>query len=167
VRVGREQQLLIVLAVDIGQRGRQVLEQGDGHRAAADEGARLAAREHFAFDEEFAILGFEAGGFEEAADGGVVAHIEDAGDARAGFAGADHLGEGASAEEKTEGVDDDGFAAAGFSGQQVQAAVESDAEALDDRVVFDGEFSDHVQIIANGALKHFFSLLFDRRFRLQ
>ena len=81
--------------------------------------------------------------------------------------GADHIGRRPAAEQQAQGVDDDRLAAAGFSGQQVQAAVESNAEALDDRVVFDGEFGDHVQIIANRTLKHFFPLLFDSRFRVQ
>ena len=58
--------------------------------------------------------------------------------------GADHFGRRAAAEQQAQGVDDDRLAAAGFAGQQVQPAVKANAEALDDRVVFDGEFGDHV-----------------------
>ena len=143
LRIGRKQKLLIVLSVDIGQPGREILQQRHRHRAAADEGARLAAGQNLALDEQLAILDLEAGGLQQPADGGLVADVEDAGHARAGFAGADHVGRGAAAQQQAEGIHHDGFAAAGFAGQQIEPGVEADAQALDHGVVFDHQLQQH------------------------
>ena len=48
------------------------------------------------------------------------------------------IGGGATAEQETQGIDYDRLAAPGFAGQQVQTAVESNADSLDDGVIFDG-----------------------------
>ena len=95
LRFGRKQKLLIVLSVDIGQVRRQIFQQRYRHRAAADEGARFAAGQDLALDQQFAVFDLEAGGFEQRAGWRRVAHVEDAGHAAARFAGADHVGRGA------------------------------------------------------------------------
>src|ERR1035438_2714982 len=102
---GRKEKLLVVLAVDIGEKRGEILEQRDGHGTAADEGARFSAGQDFALDEQLAVVAFDAGGFEQAADGLAVADVEDSGDAGARFAGADHFGGGAGAEQQAEGID--------------------------------------------------------------
>jgi len=121
---GGKEKLLIVLAVDVGEQGGEFPEQGSRHRPAADKGARFAAGEDFALDEQLSVFGFEAGGVEQAADRALVAHFEDTGHASAGFAGANHVGGCAPAEQEAQGVDDDRLAAARLAGQQVQAGVE-------------------------------------------
>ena len=123
--------------------GRQILEQRHGHRTAADERARFPAGQDLAFDQQFAILDFEPGGFQQAAHGCLVAHIEDAGHARAGFPGADHLRRSAPAQQQAERVHDDGFPAAGLAGQQIQPRVKMDAQALHHRVILDHQLEQH------------------------
>ena len=83
LRVGRKQKLLIVLSVDIAQQRRQIAQQRDGHGTAAQEGARLAARQDLALDQQLAILDGEARRIEQRAHVGAVAHVEDARHARA------------------------------------------------------------------------------------
>ncbi|MEI9977087.1 MAG: hypothetical protein WDO73_36575 [Ignavibacteriota bacterium] len=51
--VGDKEELLIVLAVNVTQMGRQILEEGDGDRPAADERARFSAGQDFAFHQQF------------------------------------------------------------------------------------------------------------------
>ncbi len=137
-----EKQLLIVLAVDIRQIRAEIAEQRGGHGAAAQEGAGLAACQNFALHQQLAVFDFDAGGLQQAADGAVL-HLEGACHAGARSAGAHHVSGSARAEEQAEGVDDDGFAAAGLTGKEVEAVVELDAEALDDGQIFDHEFEEH------------------------
>ena len=132
-----------MLPVNIAQVRRQILEQRHRHRTAADEGARLSAGQDFALHQQFAVLHFEARGLEQAADGGMVPHIEDAGHARARFAGAHHVGGCAPAQQQAQRVHHDGFSAAGFAGQQVESAVELDAQALDHGVVLHHQLLQH------------------------
>ena len=108
-----------MLPVDIGQVRGEFLQQRSGHGTASHEGPRFAAREDFALDQQLTLLGLETGGLEHAADGGMVSHIEDAGYARAGLAGANCLGRGARAEQKAQSIHDDRLAAAGFACQQI------------------------------------------------
>ena len=132
-----------MLSVDIRQVRRQVFEQGHRHRPAADEGARFAAPQDLALDEQLALLDIEPGGLQQAADGRVIAHIEDAGHARAGFSGADGLRRGAAPQQQAEGVHHQRLAAAGLAGQQVQSGVKADAQALNHGVVFNHQLQQH------------------------
>ena len=151
LRIGREQKLLIVLPVNISQERRQFFQQRNGHRPAADEGARFSAGQDLALDEQLAVFDFQPGGFQQAAHGGLVAHVEDARDSRAGLARADHFGRRAPAQQQAQGVHHDGFAAAGFAGQQIQPRVKMDAQPLHHRVVFNHQLEQHsLPIITSG-----------------
>ena len=48
------------------------------------------------------------------------------------------------AQQQGERVDEDGFSGAGFAGQQVEAGGELHGNVVDDRVVFDPQFQQHV-----------------------
>jgi len=78
LRLGQKQKLLVVLAVDVGQVGRQFLQQARRHRPAAQKRARFAAGQDFALHDQLAVLDIEARGLQQAADGRMVAHVEDA-----------------------------------------------------------------------------------------
>ena len=138
-----EQKLLVVLPVDIGEVRRQILQQRDCHRAAADESPRFPARLDFALDEQLPIFDFETRGLQQAAHGGVVAHVENPGHARARFAGADGLGRGAPAQQQAEGVHHQRLPAACFAGEQIEAGVKPYAQAVHHGVVFDHQFLEH------------------------
>jgi hypothetical protein len=132
-----------VLSVDIAEQGRQIAQQGDRHGTAAEEGARLAARQDLALDQQFAFLDGEARGIEQGAHVGAVAHVEDARHARAGLAGADHFGRSARAQQQAEGIHHDGLAAARLARQQIQPRMEAHPDAIDHGVVFDQQLHKH------------------------
>ena len=69
--------------------------------------------------------------------------LEDAGDD--GFVGAvaDDVGRGFAAHEEGERVDEDGFACAGFAGEEVEAGTERGDGVIDDGVVFSAQFDEH------------------------
>jgi len=143
LRFVREQELLVVLAVDIRQVRRQFAQQRRRHRPAPDEGPALAARQDLAFHQQLAVFNFDARRFQQTTHASLILHIEDAGHTRARFAGADHFGGGAGAQQEAQRVHHDGFAAAGFAGEEVEAGVEVDSQALDYGVVLDHEFQEH------------------------
>ncbi len=150
LRIREKEKLLVVLSVDIGKVRRQALEQRYGNRPAADVGARFAAGQDFAFDQQFAIFDFEAGGSSSGrtAEGSRTSKMP-ATRAR-DLAGADHIGGGAAAQQQAERVHHDGFAAAGFPREQIQAGVKVNAQALDHRVIFDHELEEHPEAIIAG-----------------
>jgi hypothetical protein len=73
----------------------------------------------------------------------VIPHIEDAGHAGARFAGAHHVGRRASAQQQAESVHHDGFSAAGFARQEIEAAVKMNAQALHHGVVLHHQLLQH------------------------
>ena len=141
--VGGEEKLLVVLPVNIAQVRRQFLEQRDRHGTAAEEGARLSSGQNLALHQQLAVLDFEPRGLQQPAYGRMIAHIEDARHAGAGFPGAHHVGGGAASQQQSQGVHYDRFSAAGFPGQQVQATMEADAQALHHGVVFHHQLLQH------------------------
>ena len=143
LRIGREEPLLVVLAVDIAEVLRQLAEQGGGHGTAACEGARLAASQDFAFDQQFAVLDLDAGGLQNRACGGRAGSFEDARNSGALGAGANHFRRGTAAEQQAQGVHDDGFAAACLPREQVEAAVKAHAQPLDDGIVLNYQLDKH------------------------
>ena len=86
----------------------------------------------FGVDAVFFEDGFGAGrGLEDAGDDGLVGAV------------ADHVGGGFAAHEQGERVDEDGFAGAGFAGEQIEAGAERGDGVIDDGVVFSAQFDEH------------------------
>ena len=56
---------------------------------------------------------------------------------------ADNVGGGFAAHEQSQRVDQDGFARAGFAGEQVKAGAEVGDGVIDDSVVFSAQFDEH------------------------
>ena len=56
---------------------------------------------------------------------------------RALGAGSNHFTGGFVTQQQCEGVDENGFSGAGFTGEQIEAGGELDRRIVDDRVVFD------------------------------
>ena len=90
--------LLLVLAVDVAEPGRDLFEQGGGYRAPGGEGAGFAVGEDFAFDEEFVFFEGDAGFLEQGTNGGGFGEVENATDTGAVRAGADEIGRGSATE---------------------------------------------------------------------
>ena len=127
MRGGIEQDLVLVLAVQIDERAGGLAERRAGDERAVDEGPAAPLRRDFAADDHFAAVGL----------------LEDRLDGRGLLAGPDELGAGASADEQSDRADEDGFAGAGFAGQDVEAGREFELESIDDGEVGDAEEPDH------------------------
>ena len=121
--------------------GRELLEDLDGGGLVIDEDAALAGREDFAAKNDFGAFGVDAVGFEDGfgAGGG----LEDAGERGFLSAVADEFSRTFAAEEEGERVDEDGFAGAGFAGEEIEAGPEGGDGVIDDGVVFSAEFDEH------------------------
>ena len=129
--------------MDIGQVRRHILEERRRDRAAADERARFARGQDLALDEQLAILDFEARGFQQAPQTRVIAHVEDAGDARARLPGAHHIGRCAPTEQQPQRVHHDGFPATGLARQEVEPRMKADTQPLNDGVILNHQFQQH------------------------
>ena len=140
---GRKELLLVVLAVDIGQVDGQILEQRGGGRTVADKGARLAAGLNFSLDKKLAVLHLDPGVFEQFGQRRRFGDFEDPRDAGARGARADHFRRRTAAQQQSQRIDHDGFAAAGLAGEQVQAGVKPHTGLFDDRVIFNRELDQH------------------------
>ena len=53
---------------------------------------------------------------------------------------------GFAAHQQSQRVDEDGFARAGFAGQQVEPGAEDGDGVIDDGVVFSAQFDEHVEV---------------------
>ena len=56
---------------------------------------------------------------------------------------ADHLDRGFAAHQQSQCIDEDGFARAGFAGEQVEPRAERGDGVIDDGVVFSAQFDEH------------------------
>ncbi len=129
------------LRVDQRQFGRELLEDRDGGGLVVDEDAALAGGENFAAQDDFGAFGVDAVFFEDGFGAG--RGLEDAGDDGLVRAVADHFGRGFAAHEQGQRVDEDGFAGAGFAGEQIEARAEDGDGVIDDGVVFSAQFDEH------------------------
>jgi hypothetical protein len=73
-------------------------------------------------------------------------HIKNRLDGAAFFAAADERAVGALAEDEVERADDDGFARAGFAGDDVAAGLEFEREIAHQGEIFNAQGRQHVQI---------------------
>ncbi len=131
----------LALGVDQGQLRGKLAEDGDGGRLVVDEDAALAGGENFAAEDDVVAGGVDAVFFEDGL--GVGRGLEDAGDDGLVGAVADDLGGGFAAHEQGQRVDQDGFARAGFAGEQVEPGAEGGDGVIDDGVVFSAQFDEH------------------------
>ena len=132
-----EQVLPVVLAVDIEQQRAQCAQLRRCDRDAADAAGRLALGRDLAADDELIV----ALDLVFLAPVPARVRIERRADDRLFGAGAHELARGARAEDRVHGVHKDGFARARLAGQDVQAGAELQIRPLDDRDVFNMQFS--------------------------
>ncbi len=117
---------------------RQLAQHGHRRGLVVDEDATFASGGDLAAQDDGVLVGIDAIRFERFGDAllGCAFDLEDRRDH--GFVGAraDDVARGFVAEQQGQGVDENGFAGAGFAGQQVQARGELDRQVIDHRVVF-------------------------------
>ena len=121
-------------------RGRAA-EDGDGGGLVVDEDAALAGGEDFAAQDDVVARGVDAVVFEDGF--GVGRGLEDAGDDGLVGAVADDFDGGFAAHQQGQRIDEDGFAGAGFAGEQIETGAEEGDGVIDDGVVFSAQFDEH------------------------
>ena len=151
---GEKKFLLLVLAVNLGQRWSELAEQRGGGRLVVDEDARAECggggaiaglRDDVALDDQFVgesdvNAGLAKPDQQFAPTIGVFAfRREDGGEAGTLRATADRLGRAFIAKQQTDGLDNDGLAAAGLAGEQVETGVEVQFQPVDQSEVFNSQ----------------------------
>ncbi len=123
-----EQHLVLVLTVEVHEAAAQLAKRRARRERAVDQRAAAPLRGHLAADDDFlAVRG-----------------LEDRFDRRGVLSGADEIGRGAAPHEQPDGADDDRLPRPGFPGQNVQARLELELEAVDDGKVTNGQEAQHV-----------------------
>ncbi len=120
-----------------------MFQNGYSRRLIIDEDAALAAGCDLAAQDDLAVLGVDSVFFEHAVDRRR-ANLENRRDRGLLGAVADGVAGGFIAQQQGQRVDEDGFSGAGFAGQQVEAGSKLHGDVVDDRVVFDPQFQQHV-----------------------
>ncbi len=132
------------LGVDEGQFRRELLEDGDGGRLVVDEDSSLPGGKNFAAEDDLGAFDVDAVFFEDGFGAG--RRFKDARDDGAVGAVADDLSRRLAAHEQCEGIDEDGFARAGFAREQVEPRPEDGDGVVDDGVVFCAQFYEHFSL---------------------
>ncbi|MGY4473003.1 hypothetical protein ACVILL_000417 [Bradyrhizobium sp. USDA 3364] len=143
---GIDQSALVMLAVDFDQRGADRLQGLHADRLVVDEGAGAAVGELHAAENHFtgvveAVLGQYPGRRMPLGD------IEHGGHLPLLGAMAHQSGIAAAAERQRKGIEQDGFAGAGFAGQHRQATGKFDIEPFDQDDVTDRQTRQHARTI--------------------
>ena len=120
MRRGIEQRLMLVLAVELDQARRQILQ-----RAGRGESPLMNARLR-----PCAVISRRTSSSSPPLSK-IASMVADV------FAGADEVARRAAAEEQADRFDEDRLAGPGFAGQDVQAGVELDLDRVDDREALD------------------------------
>src|SRR5207244_13565152 len=126
-----EQCLVLVLAVELEDASRQVLQRAGGDESAIDERPAASLCRDLTADEQLLAGGLK-NGF----------------NARHLFPGADELARSPVPEEQTDGLHEDRFAGPGLTGKDVESRIELDLDRVDDGEPFDAEEAKHSIVAA-------------------
>ena len=138
---GFEQKLLIVLAVDIAKVWRQILQQSDGGRTVIDENPALAVRQDFAVEQQLAFP--QRRSLPAPAPWPPPRRSRTHPKRARAPAGTDHVGRCAAAQQQSQRIHHDRFAAARLASEQIEARVKSHAKAVDHGVIFNHQLVQH------------------------
>ena len=139
LRVGTEQRLRLVLAMQVHEQRADLGEHADGGRRAVHPGARLPFAQHFALQDESSVFQFDTKGGEGrqkmAVNGGN--EFKRAFDDRFVGAGTDDVSRGSLAEQERQCIDEHRFPGTRFAGEDVEARLKRESD-----VGNDGEIAD-------------------------
>ena len=147
LRCWRQQGLLLVLAMDVSEVGSQLPEFRQSGRRAVDIGAALARSENMPLEDQLIVLAIAAAIFRRQLRGHARSTFETPADTRLAGSRAYDIRAGARTEQQCQGINDDGLAAAGLTGQEVEARVEFDSELVHHGIALNVEFLKHEQVI--------------------
>ena len=138
-----QERLVVVLAVDVDQGGGEGFEFAAGHALVVHPGFAAAVAQGAADVDLAGVVRVVEAVFGKRLLVCAAQFAEGGADGGACLAVADAAGVGAFAEDEAEGVDENGFARAGFAGQDVVAGTEGDFAVFDDGDLVDGELFEH------------------------
>ena len=139
--VASKRSLLIVLAVNVAEMRRELLQQRDRRRTIVDVNAALAVRLNLAVQQQFAVFAVETRLLQNLP--APRADFENARNARPLLARTNHVRGSAPAQQKAQRIHDNRFTAAGFAGEEIQARMESHAQPIHYGIIFNREFVQH------------------------
>ena len=142
---GIDQRALVVLAVNLDQRGADGLQGLHADRLVVDEGAGAAVGQLHPAQDHLAVSIVEAVVGEDRRRRMPLRHVEHRGDLALLGAVAHQAGIAAAAERQREGIEQDGFARAGLAGQHREATGEFDIEPFDQDDVTDRQTRQHAK----------------------
>jgi hypothetical protein len=145
LRVGVEQRLRLVLAVQVDEQAPDLGEHARGHRRAVRPRPRAPPGGDLALEHHRVLVDLQPALVEQAREVVPAGDVEHALDAGAVGAGADELRARALAQQQSERADDDRLARAGLAREHVEPAGEREGQRLDDREVLDPEFGQHAR----------------------
>ena len=132
-----------MLAVDVYQGGGEGFEFATGDGLVVYPGFAAAVAQGAADDGLAGVVRVVEAVFGEGVLVGAAERAEGSADGGAALSVADAAGVGAFAQDEAERVDEDGFARAGFAGQDVVAGAKVDFAVFDDGDLVDGELFEH------------------------
>ena len=140
---------MVVRAVHVHKPFANGGEAGEGGGGTVDKLAVGSRGGEGAFEDELMVVtGFEAVVVEETFERGAeFPDIEDGLDAAAFLAAADEGTVGAFTENEVEGAENDGFAGAGFAGDDIAAGLELEREVAHEGEVFDAQRRQHDRFV--------------------
>ena len=139
---GVDQSALVVLAVDLDQRGAKFLHHLHAHRLVVDEGARPPVGKLHAAQNEL-VLGRNIVGFQQSARRMLGCDLEHGGHLALLGPLADQGLVAAGAERQRKGIEQDRLAGAGLAGEHGEPVGEIDVEPVDQDDVADGQTGKH------------------------
>jgi hypothetical protein len=126
MRRGIEQRLMFVLAMELDEPARELLESTGSGERAVDERTAAPLHRDLSSDEQL-----------------LAATFEDRFDRRGVFARPYEVAGRAPAQQQTDRFDEDRLAGTGFAGQDVEARVEFDLDRIDHREVLNAQEAEH------------------------
>ena len=132
-----------VLAVDIRQPVRDLAHLPERHRGAVQPCTRAAAGIHHPAQQHAIVFGRDFVGGEPVRQATRVGKIEFGDDLGTFAAGANHAGLASGTHGETQGVQEDGFAGAGFAGKRAKSATELEFETVHDHEITDLKTTQH------------------------
>ena len=140
--VGSKLERVSVCAWTRASSGASCLRTCDGGGLVVDEDAAFAGGEDFAAENDVGGFRVDAVGFEDGFGAG--RGLEDAGDDGLVCAVADDARRRTfAAHQEGQCIHEDGFARAGFAGEEIEAGAKGGDGVIDDGVVFSAEFDEH------------------------
>ena len=134
---------MLVLAVNVDQVLAETLEQRHRDRRVVHERAVPAGARELAANHDLAVVGAEARRLQDAGGAAALRQLEHSLDGRRLRLGPDDVGLSARTTQQQQRIDQDRFAGAGLSGEDVEAGREGDGDVLDDGEVPDPQLAEH------------------------